>query len=483
MPSGKLTAITAALLITTAVARADVEINSKPTSNMSCDAGVCTATAQKAVLNVSDLATMLASGDVAVKTGLMAKDIDIDQPLTWSSTSRLTLDAQQSVTIKKQVTVAGQGALTVITNDTGQPHAKNKTGEFIIVPERGRVQFWDKGSNLVIDGQSYTLVYDIKTLAADIAANPSGLYALAKPYDASGDGVYTLSPVNTEFFGTFSGLGNDISNITIHMTGGANRYGLFAIVGQNGTVADVHLTNVSIEGTGLGAGSIAELNDGLVKRSGATGEIQTTSGAGGLVAENEGSITNSYARVRLNINGSTVIPAGGLVGYNGDEISGSYTGGSIAARNNGQVKIGGLVGENARGITNSYTVTTLADGRNNLDSSFGGLIGANDNGGTLSATYAAGLFKIKQNQRTFRGGLVGSDNAEAGSISLSYWDLDMGISDPSQGAGSVANDPGITGLTTQQFQSGLPAGFDARVWAEDPKINNGFPYLRTLRPK
>ncbi|HEX3653384.1 MAG TPA: hypothetical protein VHU18_11235, partial [Rhizomicrobium sp.] len=212
MASMKLAGLAAALLLSSAVARADVEISTKPTSNMSCDAGVCTATAQKAVLNVSDLATMLASGDVAVKTGLVAKDIDIDQPLTWSNTSRLTLDAQQSVTVKKQITVAGQGALTVITNDTGGTKAKNKTGEFVIVPERGSVQFWDLGSSLIIDGNSYTLVGDIKTLASDIAANPSGFYALAKPYDASVDGTYTTSPIATTFAGVVEGSGNTISN-------------------------------------------------------------------------------------------------------------------------------------------------------------------------------------------------------------------------------------------------------------------------------
>src|SRR3954463_10013090 len=88
---------------------ADLSISNKPTQNMSCEAGVCTATAPKAVLNVADLPSMLASGDVAVKTGSIAKDIDIDQPLTWSSTSRLTLDAQQSIIVNDLVTLAGSG--------------------------------------------------------------------------------------------------------------------------------------------------------------------------------------------------------------------------------------------------------------------------------------------------------------------------------------------------------------------------------------
>ncbi|HEX3943754.1 MAG TPA: hypothetical protein VHW69_06685, partial [Rhizomicrobium sp.] len=214
-----------AMVIGGGIARADISISNKPTQNMSCDAGVCTATAQKAVLNVSDLATMLASGDVAVKTGSVAKDIDVDQTLQWTSTSRLTLDAQQSVTVNKQVTVAGQGALTVITNDIGGAKAKNKSGEFVIVPEHGSVQFWDLGSSLIIDGNSYTLVGDIKTLAADIAANPSGFYALAKPYDASVDGTYTARPVSGTFGGVFEGLGNVFSNVSINIVSNEDLFG------------------------------------------------------------------------------------------------------------------------------------------------------------------------------------------------------------------------------------------------------------------
>jgi hypothetical protein len=39
------------------------------------------------------------------------------------------------------------------------------------------------------------------------------------------------------------------------------------------------------------------------------------------------------------------------------------------------------------------------------------------------------------------------------------------------------NARGITGLTTQQLQTGLPAGFDPKIWAEDANINNDLPYL------
>jgi len=41
----------------------------------------------------------------------------------------------------------------------------------------------------------------------------------------------------------------------------------------------------------------------------------------------------------------------------------------------------------------------------------------------------------------------------------------------------IGKSTGITGLTTQQLQSGLPTGFDPKIWAENPNINNGLPYL------
>src|SRR4051794_23445179 len=71
-------------------ARAEVKISDQPTQNMSCDSGVCTATAAKAVLNVNDLTNLLAAGDTAVKTGSVAKDIVMKSALSWTSTSRLT---------------------------------------------------------------------------------------------------------------------------------------------------------------------------------------------------------------------------------------------------------------------------------------------------------------------------------------------------------------------------------------------------------
>src|SRR5262249_46634149 len=80
-------------------AKADLVITNKATQNVSCSNGSCTATAPNATLNVGDLTNMLAGGDVKVLTGGGATNIAVNVGLSWTSTSRLTLDANQSITI------------------------------------------------------------------------------------------------------------------------------------------------------------------------------------------------------------------------------------------------------------------------------------------------------------------------------------------------------------------------------------------------
>ncbi len=470
--------ISALLAVTIAfaahAAHADVVISNKPTQNMNCDAGVCTATAQKAVLNVGELQTMLASGDVAVKTESIAKDIDIAQPLTWSSTSRLTFDAQRSVTVKKQITVAGQGALTVTTNDSGA--SKKNDGEFIIVPEHGSVQFWDLSSSLIIDGNSYTLVGDIKTLATDIAANPSGFYALAKSYNASHDGIYAKAPISTDFTGIFEGLGNTISNLSLNV-GAFEPYGFFAYVGTGGVVRNLILKDETLKADHVSAvGLLAGGNEGSIRRCRAIGSVKVGGQTvGGLVGVNFGTIVLSHADAKI---GGEVTLGGGLVGYNeGGMVGSSYATGSIALRNGSLSYVGGLVGENGGSIPNTYALNRVKNGRKNNNSWFGGLIGKDDSSGQISNSYAAGEINVPA------GGVVGFDSSPAGSFVNAYWDLDDGVSDPANGAANIKNDPGITGLTDTQLKSGLPAGFDPKVWASDPNINNGYPYLLANPPQ
>src|SRR5437763_731341 len=145
------------ILLAASAAHAALKISNQPTKNVTCSKGVCTATAPRAVLNVGDLANMLASGDAKVVSGSEARDIEIDTALSWTSTSRLTLDSFHAIAVNKPVSVTGTGALTITTNDGGSG------GDFRFFGS-GHVRFWDFGSSLIVNGNSYGLIGSIRKL-------------------------------------------------------------------------------------------------------------------------------------------------------------------------------------------------------------------------------------------------------------------------------------------------------------------------------
>ena len=253
-------AVPAALAATGA--RADVTISSGATQNMTCSGGVCSATAKTAVLNVSDLETMLASGSVEVKTKKLAKNIKVDSSLTWASSNALMLDAYDSIAVDAPVSVTGTGGATLLTNDGGS------TGT-LSFGNKGDMTFAKLSSSLTIDGNAYTLVSTIATLASDIASNPNGFYALAKNYNAKHDGTYSSAPIATPFFGTFEGLGNTITNLTI--VDGTQEGAADALFVQTGAINDFGLVNASVTSTGgqggNSVGTLAASGFGTIWRS------------------------------------------------------------------------------------------------------------------------------------------------------------------------------------------------------------------------
>jgi hypothetical protein len=128
---------------------------------------------------------------------------------------------------------------------------------------------------------------------------------------------------------------------------------------------------------------------------------------------------------------------------NKGNVSNSYATG--AASGGSGAEVGGLAGETRGSIENSYSTGTATGGSG-----------------------------------SFVGGLIGFDNS-GGDIENAYWDTTTsGISNPSRGAGNVANDAGITGFTTAQLQSSLPAGFSTAYWSQSAGVNGGLPYLTSL---
>ena len=182
---------------------------------------------------------------------------------------------------------------------------------------------------------------------------------------------------------------------------------------------------------------------------------------------------------------------GGLIGVNwgtcfGGQCFGvvkeSYSTGAVTGIDGAMA--GGLVGQNLGGMIQSSYATGPASGGSGAF--VGGLVGSNENhpseqtNPVIAIAYSTGA--VSGGAGATVGGLIGQDLADP-NITDAYWDMDAsGIGNPAQGAGNIANDPGITGLTTQQFTSGLPAGFDKKVWKEKAGINGGYPYLIDLPP-
>jgi hypothetical protein len=482
------TATIACALATTA--HAAMVISNTPTKNVDCTGGVCTPTKSAAVLSVSDLQAMLAGSDVTVKATATAQDINVLKPLAWTSTHRLTLDAYRSIHVRAPIAVEGTSGLTLATNDGGT----DGSYDFATKP-LASIAFWDLNSSLVINGQSYTLVGDIQTLASGIAANRSGNFALARDYDASVDGVYAHAPVTTEFSGTFEGLNNAVANLTISDTVKYDKAGLFVQIGASGIARDLRLESVNVSSLKGDSGGLVGENDGTVTAVSVTGTFKANRRIGGLVGNNFGTISNARASasvhsawaggglvgdnhgsiVRSSASGavSAAAEAGGLVGLNNGIIDQSFATGPVT----GSYAIGGLVGLNAVTVTNCYALGRVT--AKTYDLEFGGLVGfAQAPYAQIASGYATG--KVSGPGRG--GGVFGDDSAQQ--TSNLYWDLDTsGITDPHQGAGDPADDPGVTGLTDAQLKSALPAGFDPNVWGQNASINNGWPYLLANPPQ
>ena len=459
-------------------ADADVAISDKPTQNMTCTDGTCSPTAKKAVLNVADLATMLSSGDVKISSGEQALDIEINAKLSWASTHRLTLDAYRSIAFNKPLDIAG-GALTIVTNDGG-------TGGDFRFFKRGRIKFANTSSSLVINKQHYTLVKSIKQLGFDIRRDPHGYYALAGSISLAKH-LYSAAPLHNGFAGIFEGLGNTISNLTVDSATFGESIGLFDEL-STATIRDIGLTSVNIIGgsTNQGVAPLAGLSQlSTIMNCYAKGQVTSgaSSLAGGLIGLNQfGIVRNSYSLVAV-INTGDASVVGGLVGENDQStVVESYAIGSIKGGDG--TMVGGLVGYNHNGaISDSYATGSVEGGTNAF---VGGLVGSNEDDphettkSMIDSSYSVG--PVSGGSGSLLGGLIGEVVNKA-RVKDSYWDLDTsGISDPSQGAGNVQNDKGITGLTTAQFLAGLPKGFKNTIWSEKPTLNGGFPYLDNNPP-
>jgi hypothetical protein len=259
---------------------------------------------------------------------------------------------------------------------------------------------------------------------SDIDASGTSEWNNGKGFNSIG----TDSDMRTAFTGTFDGVGHTISGLYINR-GSTNSVGLFGYVDSAGRVEYVGLKTVDItgnedvgglvgenrgnvtesyatgdvSGSGDAVGGLVGTNIGTVRKSYANGSVNGSSDVGGLVGGNGGTVNESYATGDVSGSGNTV---GGLIGFNRDGgiVTASYATGNVS----GNGDVGGLVGTNG-GISSPGTVTeSYATGDVSGDGGLGGLVGFNRGGGTVTASYATGNVSGFQEL----GGLIGSNRGE-----------------------------------------------------------------------
>ncbi|WP_206528479.1 hypothetical protein, partial [Mesorhizobium sp. M7A.F.Ca.CA.002.05.1.1] len=184
---------------------------------------------------------------------------------------------------------------------------------------------------LSIDGQSYTLIYDVNGLQA-INSGLTERYALANNIEASStyywnnllgftalgtDGNTNIQNGGNGFTGTFDGLGHIINQIWVRQIP-ANYVGLFGYVGSTGVVRNVGLVDAYISGS-YNTGAIAGFSKGTISGVWASGYLEGVAAVGGLVGRNEGTITGSFSTNAVRGHDGSQI--GGIAGFNSSTIS------------------------------------------------------------------------------------------------------------------------------------------------------------------
>lgn len=484
-----------ALAAAAPAAHASLAISTAPTSNVTCSGGTCTATATNAVLNATDLKTFLHHGNVVVDAG-PANTVAVNATVNWPQSSRLTLSANTAIAVTQPVVVAGHGAVTLTTGDT--------SAGAVVFTGRGRLDFWDTTSNLVINGNSYTLANDVASLASAIAANTHGNFALAKSYDAKADAPYTASPIYV-LYGSLNGLGHAISNLKIQSTETYAAFIAYLLADSASSVSNLTLAQIDLTGTGHGAyvGGLAGYAEDTLSHVRVTGHVKGTDLAtvGGIVGWQAPAsmVAIVDSSVNVVVSGSPGSIAGGIVGF---QYYGVILRCAVAGRIEGGASYAGGLAGSVQG--NLGTIAGNWSSARVSGNFAGGLVGYANGPFTLADNYVSGgvfsgggligktvglgggsgpsVLRSYARGKVDGGGVTGNDDG-TGVYTNVYWDLDTThVRNPANGVLNHPNYPGVTGLSDTQMKAALPAGFSPSVWGLNPSINDGYPYLLANPP-
>lgn len=197
-------------------------------------------------------------------------------------------------------------------------------------------------------------------------------------------------------------------------------------------------------------------------------KVKNSSTGGGFFADNWGVIRNLGLE---DVNVSSSRNTGGLVGYNNGTIEKCYTTGKVVGTSKElHHHTGGLVGLNTGRILNSYSMATTFK---ESGGKAGGLIGSNLAASPIQYCYATGKVTYV-NVDGQAGGLSGDSLSNR--IHFSYYD------ESTTGCDDTAK--GIPLISAQMKDISNFENWDTKkVWDQNPKVNNGYPFLKIFQQK
>lgn len=273
----------------------------------------------------------------------------------------------------------------------------------------------------------------------------------------------TLDTGDLGLFGTLNGsvIQNiGLTNATFNTPNNNNNARSLGILAGNSSGKNT-ITNVYVRNSTLTVPSSIALSNNF---GGLIGSLSSTS-----------LLTNAYAaNVVMTVAGSSSTTGiGGLVGSNSGTISSSYATGTIGITSPitvPQIFVGGLVGFNQSGasIYNSYAAVSSIISTNNASSAVGGFVGRN--AGSITTSYSLGNVSSTAGNA---GGFVGNNSS---SITNSYWNTDTSlVSSNGTNSGTITN---LNGLSTANMmtQAQLSNLNFTNTWSMI--ANQSFPYLK-----
>ncbi|MFU6985129.1 GLUG motif-containing protein [Pseudomonas paraeruginosa] len=379
-----------------------------------------------ATLKASTLADNLET--TSIELASTQGDLKVDAPLSWNSGNKLGLSAERgNVEVNGNLRASGDKAeLALNARDQVRLNAdlsltgrnarlELNSGKGHKLADGVRVTLSGAGAGYRANGEDYRVIQNLAQLR-EIEADMDGRYVLGNQIKGGNTRFRSLGN-GQSFNGTFDGLGNSISDLSVYDT--SAYVGLFSV--NNGIIRNLNLDHVWASGAqsshyNTQVGTLAGLNNGIISNVKAS-NIRVTGAShlnslGGLVALNLGSIDGSSASGQVIGDGNTYA-MGGLVGENISErrvatITNSRADVAMSGRlldNYGYHGAGGLVGRNTGRIADSQSAGSLRLAGDNLN--LGGLVGRNEGGSLVNVESSVNV--TGQGNGGLYGGLVGLD--------------------------------------------------------------------------